>query len=66
MITVELEIEAKDAEHIAEALNVDNEGYPIETFGRDGKIICRMSGEDCGTLKNVADDILACIAAMGG
>lgn len=66
MIRIELEMEIKDASHIAKALNVDNEGYPIETLSFDNRIICTLSGDECGTLKNITDDILACLTALEG
>ncbi len=52
--------EESRAQALSGSLGPDNEGY-VET-DRDGEWLCfRMSAADAGTLKQTADDLLACL-----
>lgn len=65
MITLDLEIDypsADTAESVMNAIMPENEGY-VETSVEGCKLILRMSAGKAGTLRNTADDLLACIKA---
>lgn len=65
MISLELEIDYPDesvARAVMESLDPDNTGY-VESELRDGVLIFRMSADNAGTLRNTADDLLACLKA---
>jgi single-stranded DNA-specific DHH superfamily exonuclease len=60
-VRVILDIPVKDADSIMKALAVDDTGYePIKTTAEKGRIITVVKGKP-GTVKNVCDDIIACI-----
>jgi len=48
------------AETVMRSLDPDNEGY-VEVEIDGGTIIFRMEADNAGTLRNTADDLLACI-----
>ena len=63
MISLELEIDYPDeatASAVFGALQPDNEGY-VDSELRGTKLIIRISAERSGTVKNSADDLMACI-----
>ena len=45
-----------------DALGPDNEGY-VETELRGDKLVFRTWSESAGTLRNTADDLMACLKA---
>ncbi|MDR1691001.1 MAG: hypothetical protein LBR42_04055 [Candidatus Methanoplasma sp.] len=65
MITLDLCVEYHDekiAKAVFDSISPDNEGYvSTEISGR--KLSMRMSAESAGTLRNTADDLMACIKA---
>lgn len=65
MISLDLEIDYPDeamARSVMSAVLPENQGY-VETSVEGSKLILRMSAEKAGTLRNTADDLLACIKA---
>ena len=50
----------KTARAIMEALQPDNVGY-VESEVRDNVLFFRMSADNAGTLRNTADDLIACL-----
>ena len=65
MISLDLEIDYPDvamARSVMSAVLPENQGY-VETSVEGCKLILRMSAEKAGTLRNTADDLLACIKA---
>ena len=65
MLSLELEIDYPDesvAESVMNALGPDNMGY-VESELRGSILVFRMSSDGAGTLRNTADDLLACIKA---
>lgn len=48
-----------------DALGPDNEGY-VETELRGDKLVFRTGSESAGTLRNTADDLMACIKTAEG
>ena len=65
MISLDLEIDYPDeamARSVMAAVLPENQGY-VETSVEGCKLILRMSAEKAGTLRNTADDLLACIKA---
>lgn len=63
MISLELEIDYPDeatASAVFGALQPDNEGY-VESEFKGTKLSFKISAERSGTVKNSADDLLACI-----
>ncbi len=52
--------DAKTAETVMKALDPDNGGY-VSTVQQDNILIFRMKAENAGSLRNTADDLLACI-----
>ena len=60
-VTVRLDIPVKDAEKVMKALSIDNMGYKnIEVKAEKGHILGTVKGRP-GTVKNVTDDVIACI-----
>lgn len=63
MQSLELRFEypdAKTADTVMKALDPDNRGY-VSTVQQDNILIFRMEAENAGSLRNTADDLLACI-----
>lgn len=63
MLYLELKAEYPDpetAQRILNALGPDNDGY-VETEVAGSVIVFRMKAEKSGTLRNTADDLMACI-----
>lgn len=63
MIALELVIDfpsGTEARAVMDALGPDNAGY-VESELRGGKLVFRMGSESAGTLRNTADDLMACI-----
>ncbi len=62
-VTVTLDIEVDDAEKIMKSLSIDNKGYEdIEVTSEEGHIIAQIKGKP-GTVKNLTDDLIACITS---
>jgi single-stranded DNA-specific DHH superfamily exonuclease len=60
-VTVRLDISVNDAAKVMKALAVDNKGYDnITLTAEDNNITGTVEG-DPGTVKNITDDIIACI-----
>jgi tRNA threonylcarbamoyladenosine modification (KEOPS) complex Pcc1 subunit len=65
MITLELRIEYNDertAKAVFDSISPDNEGY-VSTELMGNKLLMKISSESAGTLRNTADDLMACIKA---
>ena len=63
MITLELETTYPDsrmAEAVMNALDPDNKGY-VSSELHGSTIVFRMEAGSAGTMRNTADDLLACI-----
>ncbi|MBE6518153.1 MAG: hypothetical protein E7Z70_01230 [Thermoplasmata archaeon] len=63
MLSLELRFEYPDAETaktVMDALGPDNDGY-VDSRIEGSKLIFSMEAENAGTLRNTADDLLACI-----
>ena len=63
MITLELETTYPDsrvAEAVMKALDPDNKGY-VSSELHGSTIVFRMEAGSAGTMRNTADDLLACI-----
>ncbi|MDR0198388.1 MAG: hypothetical protein LBI08_01415 [Methanomassiliicoccaceae archaeon] len=63
MISLELKIRYKDgrtAEAVFKALEPDNTGH-IDSKIRRNEITFSMTADNAGTLRNAADDLLACV-----
>ena len=63
MITLELEVTYPDgraAEAVLNALDPDNKGY-VSSELRGSTIVFRMDAKSAGTMRNTADDLLACL-----
>lgn len=63
MLTLELTFDysdARTAETILSAVRPENGGY-VEARIEGNKVIYRMQADNAGTLRNTADDLLACI-----
>jgi tRNA threonylcarbamoyladenosine modification (KEOPS) complex Pcc1 subunit len=63
MLSLELRFEypdAKVAETVMRSLDPDNGGY-VETTLEGNVLRFNMSADNAGTLRNTADDLLACI-----
>lgn len=52
--------DARTAETVMKALDPDNGGY-VSTVQENNVLIFRMEAENAGSLRNTADDLLACI-----
>lgn len=63
MISLSLEIEYPDettAKAVMDSLGPDNTGY-VGSELRGSKLVFIISSESAGTLRNTADDLMACI-----
>ncbi len=63
MLSLELRFDYPDASTartVLEAISPDNGDY-VESSIEDNILIFRMEAENAGTLRNTADDLLACI-----
>lgn len=63
MISLELRISYPDvrtAESVMCALDPDNKGY-VRSEIQGSQIIFRMEAKSAGTMRNTADDLMACI-----
>ncbi len=63
MIRLELEADYPDegaARAVLAALGPDNDGY-VESEIRGSTLVFRLSSEHAGTLRNTADDLMACL-----
>lgn len=63
MLNLELRLEYTDegtAKAVFEAIGPDNEGY-VQSELRENTISLKIEAETAGTMKNTADDLLACI-----
>ncbi len=63
MITLELRAEYPDvdtAKAILDALNPDNEGYLTSSL-EGSTIVFNVGSDKTGTVKNAADDLMACL-----
>lgn len=65
MITLDLRVDYEDeatAKAIFDSIMPDNEGFvPTKLVGRT--IVMNLSADNAGTLRNTADDLMACIKA---
>lgn len=60
-VSVTLDIPVKDAEKVMKAVTIDNKGYKnIDVKVVDNRIVGTVEGRP-GTVKNITDDIIACI-----
>ncbi|MDR0509151.1 MAG: hypothetical protein LBG63_04955 [Candidatus Methanoplasma sp.] len=65
MITLELRIrynDEKTAKAVFDSVSPDNEGY-VSTELHGNLLLMRMSSDNAGTMRNAADDLMACIKA---
>ena len=65
MITLDLHIrynDEKTAKAVFDSVSPDNEGY-VSTELRGNQLVMRMSSDNAGSLRNAADDLMACIKA---
>jgi len=65
MITLELRIEYGDertAKAVFDSIAPDNEGY-VSTELLGNSLHMRISADNAGTMRNTADDLMACIKA---
>lgn len=65
MITLDLSIrydDEKTAKAVFDSVVPDNEGY-VSTELKGNLLLMRLSSESAGTLRNAADDLMACIKA---
>jgi len=63
MISLELKIRYKDARtaaNVLKALEPDNQGHIISEI-KGNEIVFRIKENNAGTLRNAADDLLACV-----
>lgn len=63
MMSLELEVtypDAASARAVMDALGPDNKGY-VASEQHDSTIVFRMEAESAGTMRNTADDLLACL-----
>lgn len=63
MLSLELRFEypdTKTAETVMQSLDPDNGGY-VESRLEGSILVFRMEAENAGSLRNTADDLLACI-----
>lgn len=63
MISLELEIDYPDeatARAVMDSLEPDNQGY-VESELRGSKLVFRTEAKSAGTMRNTADDLMACI-----
>ncbi len=65
MLTLELEVEYPDegtSRAVLSSLDPDNAGY-VGSELRGSKLIFHLSSGSAGTLRNTADDLMACLKA---
>ena len=65
MIKAEIRIDYPDertARAVFDALAPDNEGY-VESALEGASIVLRAESETAGTMRNTADDLMACVKA---
>ncbi|MCL1811422.1 MAG: hypothetical protein FWG41_04320 [Methanomassiliicoccaceae archaeon] len=65
MITLDLRIRYDDertAKAVFDSISPDNEGY-VSTKLEGEQLIMRISADNAGTMRNTADDLMACIKA---
>ena len=65
MLSLELRFEypdAKTAETVMKSLDPDNDGY-VESRLEDNILIFRIEADNAGSMRNTADDLVACIKA---
>ena len=65
MITLDLRIQYDDertAKAVFDSVSPDNKGY-VSTELRGNLLLMRISSDSAGTLRNTADDLMACIKA---
>ncbi|MFA6709970.1 MAG: KEOPS complex subunit Pcc1 [Candidatus Methanomethylophilaceae archaeon] len=63
MMELEIDLTYKDsrtADTVYRALEPDNKGY-VESVLSEGTITFRIKANDAGSMKNSADDLLACM-----
>ncbi len=63
MISLDLDVEYPDpetAEAVINALGPDNQGYVTSEL-HGSRILFRMEAKSAGTMRNTADDLLACL-----
>ncbi len=63
MLSLELRFEypdAKTAETVMLSLNPDNEGY-VESHCEGNKLVFKIEADNAGSMRNTADDLIACI-----
>ena len=63
MLSLELRFvypDGKTADTVMRSLDPDNEGY-VESCVDGNVLVLRMESETAGSLRNTADDLLACI-----
>ena len=63
MLSLELRFEypdAKTAETVMKSLDPDNDGY-VESRLEDNILIFRIEADNAGSMRNTADDLVACI-----
>ena len=65
MITLDLRIQydnGKTAKAVFDAISPDNEGY-VKAELQGNMLVINISAENAGTMRNTADDLMACIRA---
>ncbi|MDR2699044.1 MAG: hypothetical protein LBB30_05155 [Candidatus Methanoplasma sp.] len=65
MISLEIRIRYDDertAKAIFDSISPDNEGY-VSTELLGDQLLMRISADNAGTMRNTADDLMACIKA---
>jgi len=65
MITLNLSIRYDDertAKAVFDSVSPDNEGYVLTEL-RGNQLMMRISADNAGTMRNTADDLMACIKA---
>lgn len=63
MLSLELRFDYADtkiAQTVMKSLDPDNDGY-VESRLEGSALVFRMEAENAGSLRNTADDLLACI-----
>ncbi|MBE6528523.1 MAG: hypothetical protein E7Z64_05100 [Thermoplasmata archaeon] len=63
MLSLELRFEypdTKTAETVLRSLSPDNEGY-VESRIEGNRLIFSIEADNAGTMRNTADDLIACI-----
>ena len=65
MITLDIRIkydDEKTAKAVFDSVSPDNEGY-VSTELRGKELLMRITSDNAGTMRNTADDLMACIKA---